>query len=72
MSLLQLSQRISLITLSLALTFSSQAEIVKKQEDREPEAATGVIHKQAVKAKEFMIAAANPYASQAGFNILKT
>ena len=71
MSLLQLSQRISLITLSFALTFSSQAEIVKKQEDREPEAATGVIHKQAVKAKEFMIAAANPYASQAGFNILK-
>jgi gamma-glutamyltranspeptidase/glutathione hydrolase len=71
MSLLQLSQRISLITLSLALTFSSQAEIIKKQEDREPEAATGVIHKQAVKAKEFMIAAANPYASEAGFNILK-
>ena len=71
MSLLQLSQRISLITLSLVLTFSSQAEIINKQEDREPEAATGVIHKQAIKAKEFMIAAANPYASEAGFNILK-
>ena len=71
MSLLQLSQRISLITLSLALTFSSQAEIIKKQEDREPEAASGVIHKQAVKTKKFMIAAANPYASEAGFNILK-
>ncbi len=71
MSLLQLSQRISLITLSLALTFSSQAEIKNKKEDREPEAATGVIQKQAVTSKEFMIAAANPYASEAGFNILK-
>jgi len=71
MSLFQLSQRISLITLSLALTFSIQAEIINKQEDREPEAATGVIQKQAVTSKEFMIAAANPYASEAGFNILK-
>jgi len=71
MSRFQLSQRISMITLSLALTFSSQAEVIKKQEDREPEAATGVTQKQAVTAKEFMIAAANPYASEAGFNILK-
>jgi gamma-glutamyltranspeptidase/glutathione hydrolase len=71
MSRFQLSQRISMITLALALTFSCQAEIIKKQEDREPEAATGVIQKQAVTAKEFMIAAGNPYASQAGFNILK-
>jgi gamma-glutamyltranspeptidase/glutathione hydrolase len=71
MSRFKLSQRISMITLSLALAFSSQAEIIKKQEDREPEAATGVIKKQAVTAKEFMIAAANPYASQAGFNILE-
>jgi gamma-glutamyltranspeptidase/glutathione hydrolase len=71
MSRFQLSQRIIIITLSLVLTFSSHAEIINKQEDREPEAATGVIQKQAVTAKEFMIAAANPYASQAGFNILQ-
>ena len=42
-----------------------------KIEDREPEAATGLIAKQAVSAKDFMVAAANPYASEAGFNILK-
>jgi len=71
MSRFQLSQRLTMLTLSLVITLSSQAEIIKKQEDREPEAATGVIQKQAVTAKEFMIAAANPYASEAGFNILK-
>jgi gamma-glutamyltranspeptidase/glutathione hydrolase len=67
----QLYQRLSAVTLLLAITFFSQAEVLKKQEDREPEAATGVVQKQAVTAKEFMIAAANPYASEAGFNILK-
>jgi gamma-glutamyltranspeptidase/glutathione hydrolase len=46
------------------------AEVVKKQEDREPEAATGVVEKKSVNAKEFMVAAANPYASEAGFNVL--
>jgi gamma-glutamyltranspeptidase/glutathione hydrolase len=71
MSRFQLSQRLSIITLSLAFIFSSQADVIQKQEDREPEAATGVMQKQAVTAKEFMIAAANPYASEAGFNILK-
>ncbi|MFQ3287982.1 MAG: gamma-glutamyltranspeptidase/glutathione hydrolase [Alteromonadaceae bacterium] len=40
-------------------------------EDREPEAATGLTQKLSVSGKAFMIAAANPYASQAGFNILK-
>jgi gamma-glutamyltranspeptidase/glutathione hydrolase len=71
MSRIPLFQRLSMVTLSLVLTFTSQAEIIKQQEDREPEAATGVIHKQAVTSKDFMIAAANPYASQVGFNILK-
>jgi len=41
------------------------------QEDREPEAATGLEKKEGVIAKEFMIAAANPYASQAGYNVLE-
>lgn len=71
MSRSKLSQHLTLIALSLAFTFSSQAETIKKQEDREPEAATGVIEKQAITAQEFMVAAANPYASDAGYNILK-
>lgn len=41
-----------------------------QQEDREPEAATGIEKKEGVFAEKFMVAAANPYASQAGFNVL--
>ncbi len=52
---------ISCVNTSLALA---------KQEDREPEAATGLVQKEAVSAKKFMVAAANPYASKAGYNIL--
>jgi gamma-glutamyltranspeptidase/glutathione hydrolase len=70
MSLFHINKRLSVIALSFALTFSSQAEVNKPQEDREPEAATGVNHRVAVEAKEFMVATANPYASEAGFNIL--
>ena len=49
------------------------AKLVKKnkREDREPEAATGREAKTAVLGKEYMVAAANPYASQAGYNILQ-
>ena len=42
-----------------------------KREVREPEAATGYQAKKAVHGKEFMVVAANPYASHAGFNILE-
>lgn len=42
-----------------------------KREDREPEAATGFHKKQAVIANNFMLSAANPYATKAGLNILK-
>jgi gamma-glutamyltranspeptidase/glutathione hydrolase len=42
-----------------------------KRETREPEAATGYQAKKAVYGKEFMVAAANPYASYAGFMILE-
>ncbi len=42
-----------------------------KREVREPEAATGYQAKKAVHGKEFMVVAANPYASQAGFKILE-
>jgi len=46
--------------------------IAKKviQEDREPEAATGLEQKKDVFTEQFMVAAANPYASQAGYNVL--
>lgn len=46
--------------------------IVKKavQEDREPEAATGLKQNKDVFTEKFMVAAANPYASQAGYNVL--
>jgi len=42
-----------------------------KQEDREPEAATGLIQKKSVVAQQHMVVEANPYASQAGNNILE-
>lgn len=42
-----------------------------KREDREPEAATGYLDKRAYVAKKYMVAAANPFASWAGKNILK-
>ena len=62
--------------LSTVILLSTQqavaGELVKqKVEDREPEAATGIINKKAVFGKDFMVAAANPYASEAGFNVLK-
>lgn len=44
--------------------------IIKKRESREPEAATGFFDKKAVHGTKFMVAAANPYASKAGYNIL--
>jgi len=44
--------------------------ITTKRESREPEAATGFEIKKAVHGTKFMVAAANPYASKAGFNIL--
>ncbi len=41
-----------------------------KREDREPEAATGLLHKPAVRHKHAMVAAANPHAARAGERIL--
>ena len=45
--------------------------IQKKRESREPEAATGFAIKKAVHGTKFMVVAANPYASKAGFTILE-
>ena len=39
--------------------------------DRDPESATGVSKRELVKSKRFMVAAANPYAVEVGYNILK-
>jgi len=41
-----------------------------QRETREPEAATGFEYKKVVTGNKYMVAAANPYASEAGFNIL--
>ena len=60
---------LSVLLLSSSLAVCAEPD--KKREDREPEAATGVIKKQTVYAEHAMVAAANPYASEAGFNILK-
>lgn len=54
--------------LSVLLSLSSQGN--QKREDREPEAATGFQQKSAFKSNEFMVVAANPYASWAGKNVL--
>jgi gamma-glutamyltranspeptidase/glutathione hydrolase len=43
----------------------------KQREDREPEAATGILVKKTVVTEHAMVATANPYASDAGLNILK-
>lgn len=66
--------RFKLISLLSFVLFTSACvtEQVSKlpQEDREPEAATGMQSSKAVVGKEFMVAAANPYASEAGYNVL--
>jgi len=66
----------SLFTLStVSLLFISNTIIAKspetKRESREPEAATGFVVKKAIHGSTFMVAAANPYASEVGFNILE-
>ena len=64
-----------IFTLTTSLLFISNAALADlvplKQETREPEAATGYIKKQAIHGKKHMVVAANPYASEAGFNILE-
>ncbi|MFQ3250651.1 gamma-glutamyltransferase [Glaciecola sp.] len=60
-----------LATLS-AMTFTTFAQTANPvREDREPEADTGRITKQAFEASQYMVVAANPYASWAGKNILE-
>jgi gamma-glutamyltranspeptidase/glutathione hydrolase len=54
--------------LATLLSLSIQGKQIR--EDREPEAATGLQQKVAFQSKEFMVVAANPYASWAGKNVL--
>ena len=67
--------RPSILALAITCSFTafaldSQPANEKQRETREPEAATGVTQKQVVVGEEYMVAAANPYASKAGYNIL--
>ncbi|WP_019027474.1 gamma-glutamyltransferase [Colwellia piezophila] len=61
--------RIISVTLIVAQLLLSQAAQATR-EIREPEAATGFNQKQAVTAKQYMVVAANPYASRAGLLML--
>ena len=58
-----------LLSNTLLVNFANATET--KRETREPEAATGFAAKQAVHGSKFMVVAANPYASKAGFTILE-
>lgn len=57
--------------LSAALLLTSLSGWGAIPEARDPEAATGRQTKTAVNAKEFMVSAANPYATEAGYRILE-
>ena len=61
----------SFITLALSTSFVFGVDAKQTREVGEPEAATGYIEKKAFEAQEYMVVAANPYASWAGKNILE-
>ena len=67
-----ISAAILLLTSNAAFSNTPDNKLTStvKRETREPEAATGFIYKKAVFGSKFMVVAANPYASQAGYNIL--
>ena len=60
-----------MVTLALSSCFIFGANAKQTREVGEPEAATGYIEKKAFEAKDYMVVAANPYASWAGKNILE-
>lgn len=63
--------RASVVTFALSSCFIFGATAKQAREVGEPEAATGYIEKKAFEASEYMVVAANPYASWAGKNILE-
>lgn len=64
-----LTSRLMLLISMCLVTFTGFT--LEVREDREPEAATGFVQKSGISADKFMVVAANPYATEAGFNILK-
>lgn len=64
-NLLQLSALVFLLLSSITLAKQSINEA------RDPEAATGIQHKTSIKTNQFMVSAANPYAVEAGYRVLK-
>lgn len=64
---------LSTSVLAFALTGSLLSNVYGKQarEVGEPEAATGYVEKKAFEAEEYMVVAANPYASWAGKNVIE-
>jgi len=63
--------RASVVTFALSTCFIFGANAKQAREVGEPEAATGYIEKKAFEASDYMVVAANPYASWAGKNILE-
>ena len=61
--------RLSTLALIVTHLLIGQTALAKR-EIREPEAATGFNQKKAVFSKQYMVVAANPYASQAGLDML--
>ncbi|GEA10825.1 gamma-glutamyltransferase [Alteromonas sp. KUL49] len=63
----------SIIYVALSSIFFASSSVAQSQprEAGEPEAATGYVEKQAFVANDYMVVAANPYASWAGKNILQ-
>jgi gamma-glutamyltranspeptidase/glutathione hydrolase len=57
-----------LVTSFFFISFIASAQV---REDREPEADTGKAQKAAFESQEYMVVAANPYASWAGKNVLE-
>jgi len=70
--LLSLLVLMQLAAFPLSAQVNEQTAVQHKlREAREPEASTGLAKNKAVHGQKFMVVAANPYASKAGFNILK-
>jgi gamma-glutamyltranspeptidase/glutathione hydrolase len=61
---------IALLSTALLSACGSEPSDQQQRDKREPEAATGIIAKQAVRASEYMVAAATPQAAAAGREIL--
>lgn len=63
--------RASIVSLALSSCFAFNVNAKQAREVGEPEAATGYNEKKAFEAKEYMVVAANPYASWAGKNVIE-